>query len=314
VLRGHEDDPTESALALRLMGAVNRLVLEGAAPELADLYADEERDPDATWDTFAKLIADRVEELRQLVKRPVQTNEVGRCAALLPGFLSVAGTTGLPLRLLELGSSAGLNLRWDRYRYEAGDFSWGSPECQMTIAFELDDRAGRLVPPRGGETRTYPAHAELEVAQRWGCDPSPLDPATEEGRLTLLTYVWPDQRRRVERTLAAVEAARATPVRVDRAGAGEWIAERLAEASPGVATVVFHSIVMQYLSAHERDAVESGLCEAGARATAAAPLAWLRLEPAGGVADIRLTVWPGGEDVRFGAAGYHGDPVHLSEP
>jgi hypothetical protein len=297
VLRGHEDDPAESALALRLMGAVNRLVLEGAAPELADLYADDGRDPHATWDAFAKLIAGRVEQVRQLVTRPVQTNEVGRCAALLPGFLAVAGTTGLPLRLLELGSSAGLNLRWDRYSYEAAGFSWGSPESPLTIAFELD-----------GEP---PSADAVTVAQRWGCDPSPLDPATEEGRLTLLTYVWPDQRRRVERTLAAIEAARATPVRVDRAGASEWIDERLAEASPGVATVVFHSIVMQYLSAEERGAVESRLREAGARATAAAPLAWLRLEPAGGVADLRLTVWPGGKEARLGAAGYHGDPVHL---
>jgi hypothetical protein len=37
---------------------------------------------------------------------------------LIGGFLRVAAMTRRPLRLLEVGSSAGLNLRWDHYRYE----------------------------------------------------------------------------------------------------------------------------------------------------------------------------------------------------
>src|SRR5207302_152409 len=39
VLKGHHADPRGSMLGLRLMGAVHRLVLEGAAPELARFYA-----------------------------------------------------------------------------------------------------------------------------------------------------------------------------------------------------------------------------------------------------------------------------------
>ncbi len=297
VLRGHENDPGGSALVLRLMGAVHRLVLAGELPELAALYADPERDPLATWRAFAAALEQRSEELRRLTELPVQTNEAGRCAALLPGFLAVATAIGLPLRLLELGSSAGLNLRWDRYRYLAEGFAWGPAGSPLTIEFE--SLGARL--PDG----------EATVAERRGCDPAPVDPTTAEGRLTLLAYIWPDQRHRTERALAAIEVARATPVRVDRAGAVEWLAAHLAEPRPGLATVVFHSIVIQYLTEAERSALTALLRVAGERADARAPLAWLRMEPAGERADLHLTIWPGGEERRLGSAGYHGDPVEL---
>ncbi|MGH2805168.1 MAG: DUF2332 family protein, partial [Thermoleophilaceae bacterium] len=163
VLRGHEDDPGPSALALRLMGAVHRLVLLGEAPPLTG------------WPAFRDTLERHADELRLLVERPVQTNEVGRCAALLGGFLDVARRTGLPLRLLEVGASAGLNLRFDRYRYQLGERRWGPPGSAVLV------RAALAGDP--------PLDAPLEIASRAGCDRRPLDPATEDGRLTLASYV-----------------------------------------------------------------------------------------------------------------------------
>jgi hypothetical protein len=77
----------------------------------------------------------------------------------------------------------------------------------------------------------------------------------------------------------------------------------------GVATVVFHSIVMQYLSTGDRRLVEELFEEAGRRASVAAPLARLAMEPAGEMADVRLTLWPGGTERLIARAGYHGRPV-----
>jgi hypothetical protein len=116
VLQGHERDPGPSALALRLMGAVHRLVLRGDAPALARHYPSAGGRPGDPWPPFLDVLRDWREELAPMIEQPVQTNEPGRCAALLGGFLEVARDTGLPLRLLEVGASAGLNLRFDAYR------------------------------------------------------------------------------------------------------------------------------------------------------------------------------------------------------
>lgn len=300
VLEGHEDDPKDSALALRLMGAVHRLVLTGRAPALAERYADAGGGRDRTWGAFRQALGDHLDELRPLVDRPVQTNEVGRCAALLPGFLGVAARTGRPLRLLEVGASAGLNLAWSEYRYEAGSFAWGPLSSALRIEFELG----------GGEIPSVPA----TIAERSGCDASPVDPASEEGRLTLLSYVWPDQTARMERLRAALAITASNPAQVERSGAVEWTAARLAEPAPGRATVLYHSVVMQYLSEEERDAFGRIVREAGSRAGEDTPLAWLRMEPDGERAAVRLATWPGGEDRLLASAGYHGTPVDLKQP
>jgi hypothetical protein len=302
VLRGHEDDPEGSALALRLLGAVNRLVLLGEEPGLGCLYEDPGRDEGDTWRKFRAVLERNEGRLRQLVDRPVQTNEVGRCAALLPGFLLVAEATGLPLRLLEVGSSAGFNLSWDSYRYVSDGFEWGSAGSPLTIDFELEGSG------------VFPAVDRVEIAERRGCDAAPVDPTGAAGEVDSLAYIWPDQRGRVERVRAALAVARERRPAVEKAGAAAWVGRTLREPARGCATVLFHSIVEQYLSEVELAAFHGHIRRAGERATAAAPLAWLRMEPAGHRAEVRLTTWPGGEDRLLGRAGYHGTPVELVAP
>jgi hypothetical protein len=287
VLQGHEDDPGPSVVALRLMGAVHRLVLRGDAPELAAHYPSAGGSPGDAWPAFADVLLSHRDELRRLVDNPVQTNEPGRCIALLGGFLEVARATGLPLRLLEVGASAGLNLRFDRYRYELGDERWGPADSPLVIRSRL---AGAGRPPLG---------TPLEIASRAGCDPRPVDPRSEEGRLTLTSYVWPDQLERLERLRAGLAVARTVDAPVERAGAADWIDARLAEPTPDTATVVFHSIVMQYLPDEERERFE--------RAVRSHDVAWLRMEPADEAAEVRLRL--GGEDRLVARAGYHGDFV-----
>lgn len=298
VLRGHEADPPASVPVLRLMGAVNRLVLAGGEPALARVYEGPGVDPVAAWDAFSAVLSGNRKELRELIHLPVQTNEVGRCAALLFGLLAVAGETGLPLRLLEIGASAGLNLRWDRYRYEAEDFAWGPVDSRVLVEFELD-----------GKAPTLPA--AVEIAGRHGCDAAPVDPSSSAGRLTMLAYIWPDQKFRLERMRAALRLVEEVPIELDREAAAAWTERMLAEPALGTATVVYHSIVMQYLGAEELAAFHRQIETASERATADAPLAWLRMEPAGDHADLRLTVWPGGEERHLARAGYHGTPVEL---
>ena len=296
-LAGRESDPLESMLQLRFMGAVHRLALAGRAPALAAVYPScgGSGDVGSAWPAFRAAVAEHLEELRVLVRRPVQTNEVGRSRALALGFLTVAAETGLPLRLLELGSSAGLNLRWDAYRYSSGGFAFGPVDSSVQFPGYAE-----------GSLPSLPGH--VEIVERAGCDEAPVA-LDSEGQLTLRSYLWPDQLERLRVLDGALAVAPSIPVSVERSGAAEWLERRLAEPAPGACTVVFHSIVMQYVEAAERDRVASLLSEAGARATRAAPLARLMLEPGGELADLRLTMWPGGEERLLAQAGYHGAPV-----
>lgn len=296
VLAGHEDDPPGAALPLRFVGAVHRLVLDGDAPALAQHYPSAGGDAGEgdAWPAFRATVARYAGVLRDRIDAPVQTNEVGRSAALVGGFLLVAQESRLPLRVLEIGASAGLNLRWDHYRYDATGATWGPRDSPVRLA---------------GITGQPPFTTAAHVVERAGCDRMPLDPGDARDRLTLLSYVWPDQRARIALLRAALDVAARVPVRVDAADATAWLAPRLATVRPGVATVVFHSVVRQYLGDAEATRLESLLAEAGARASTAAPLAWLRMEPGQSAMDVRLTTWPGGSERLVATAGAHGSPV-----
>ena len=177
--RGH---PVLDALGLRLLGGIHRMVLAGSAPRVARYYPSVGgvADAAALWPEFIALVEERFEELRTALGERVQTNEVARAAALLPGFLRIAARTGLRLRLLELGSSAGLLQFADRYRYELGPHRWGPKASSVKIRAEWNGPAPDLA-------------AKLEVASRLGCDPNPLvicDPAVA---LRLQSFVWPEQ-------------------------------------------------------------------------------------------------------------------------
>jgi hypothetical protein len=298
VLAGHADDRPESLLPLRFLGSLHRLVLLGAAPPLARYYpsAGGRDDIAAAWPDFRKVLTEHREELQPALDRPVQTNEVGRSAALLGGFLRVARTTGLPLRLLELGASAGLNLRWDHYRYEVGADAWGDPASPVRLV-------GAFTGPHPRFVGTCP------VVERRGCDLAPLDTRSAEDRLTLRSYVWADQTERLRLLDAALAVAQGVPAPVEAAPAGAWLAGQLRDPRPGAATVVFHSIVWHYLDEAERGRAQRALEQAGRRATANAALAWLRMERGGDQAEVRLTLWPGGDEHLLATSGFHGRDI-----
>ena len=300
VLQGHEGDPGPSALALRFAGAVHRLVLEGRAPGLAAHYPSaggDSGDPTSAWEPFLGTIEANLDELRGAVDRPVQTNEVQRCAALLGGFLEVAKTTGLPLRVLELGSSAGLNLRFDSYGYRQDESTWGD----LSSPVQLVDPWVEAVPD---------LETKVTVVEREGCDAAPIDPTTDEGRLTLRSFVWPDQLERFRLLDAALDVAARVPIAIERAQVPEWLERRLADHKQGVATVVFHSVVIHYLTPEARQRTTDLIEEAGRAATADAPLALLSMEfSAERDFAIELTTWPGVEHRILGRCGGHGPPI-----
>jgi hypothetical protein len=309
VLAGHEDDPGPSALALRLLGSVHRLVLDRRGGALATYYPSVGGtwEPDGGWSAFLTLLAERPVDVRAWLDRPPQTNEVGRATALLGGLLQVRDRVGdLPVRLVEIGSSAGLNLRADHYAYRDDEGRRFGPD-DATLVIEGAWRGRRLEP--------WPT---LQVVERAGSDVMPVDVTTTEGRLALTAYVWPDQQARLERLRAALRVADAVPADVRRAGAAEVV--EAMTLVPGTVTVLWHSVMWQYLSAEEQARVLGRLAALGAGATADAPLAHLRAEPSrrvpGGDHEflVRLTTWPGGTEEILGTTVGHGVPTTWERP
>jgi hypothetical protein len=269
VLDGYLDAPWRSALALRMLGGVHALVLTGQAPELAAFYpsaggtADPGPGAAGAWAALREVLGGQRDAVRGWLDRPPQTNEVGRAAALLGGLRHIGAQARLPVRLVEIGASAGLNLRADRFHVagEAGRF--GDPSSPVALA-----GAWLGAPPPAGP---------IEVAERTGGDRSPIDATTDSGRLALAAYMWPDQRERMERLRGAFEVAAAVPADLRQELASDTL-KRTAIAD-GSWTVLWHSIVRQYLDDGQRAAVTEGISALGAAATATARFAWLCLEP-----------------------------------
>ena len=135
-----------------------------------------------------------------------------------------------------------------------------------------------------------------------------------EGRLTLAAYVWPDQRDRLQRLCGALAVAAQFPADLRQEAASDTL--RRTVLADGTWTVLWHSIVRQYLDEVQRAAVAERVAELGAAATPSARFAWLALEPHRPTPDgeclVTLTTWPGGEHRVLGTAPPHGLPVTWS--
>jgi hypothetical protein len=271
------------AVALRLCGGLHFLVRSGAAPDLAALYPPAPLpDEETLWTALAPVLSSG--DLPAWLDHAPQTNEVGRSAVLMSGLLVIADRFPLPLRLYELGASAGLNLLLDEYGYDLGGLATGKPDSGV-----------RLKPDWEGPP---PPSASIEVIGRRGTDLNPARLPDEGDRL--LAYVWADQPERLQRLEAALAIAAAAPPAVDRAGAADWLEARLALApEPGVTRVVMHSVAFQYFDADSQKRVAAQIEAAGEGASAAAPIAWLRNEqdPETKRPSLRLRTWPGGEEL-----------------
>lgn len=284
-------NPRADALALRFAGALHAAVLMGRDRDLASAYPGHapQWSMDAVWPVARAFLEREHDWVKAFIQSAPQTNETRRSIALLAGFLAFAKTWDGPIDTLEIGASAGLNLNWDRFAYRTASWSWGG---ESPVVIDTDWQGA---PPA--------ADARIAVRNRAACDLNPLDIRDEAQVLQLKSYVWPDQPERLARFDGAVALALANDVHVERADAAEWLAAKLPARAPDAATIVYHSVFLQYPPRAAREAIVAAIHEAGAAASQSAPLAWVRLEPEAltdGVENglrfvVDLHTWPGGE-------------------
>ena len=208
---------------------------------------------------------------RTLHTRSNQTNEVNRSAALLPALVHAA-PAGQPLRLVELGASAGLNLLLDRYAYRydgaAPGGAWGfspiaAPTPHTPLVMCRCEVDGELPP----------AAAPPLIAERIGVDLHPVDLRDEAATRWLLACTWPDELDRVARLHAAIALARRDPPAVVQ-GDGLALLAELARGGHGLHPVLWHSWVLAYWPPARQRALTRAICELGTRRD----LTWIYLE------------------------------------
>jgi hypothetical protein len=215
----------------------------------------------------------------------------------MAGLLWLADRLGIErFELLEIGSSAGLNLLMDRYAYDLGGVRAGPGDATLTIAPEWRG------PP--------PPAATVRIDSIRGVDIAPLDLRDDAAAARIMAYIWPEQHDRLARTARAIDLFRAAPPRLDKADAADWIGARLAEPqAAGTVRVLQHSIVWQYIAPDGQVRIEAAMADAAARATPDRPLAWIAYEGERDLGTHGLTVrhWPGdGTPHRLASAHPHG--------
>ncbi len=292
-----------NAVPLRFFGAIHRVALRGDAPDLAVHYEScggSFVDPITSAEALLNTVDTWSSELIDQLNQGVQTNEVQRSAALMPALVHIGRSTGLPIRLLELGTSGGLNLRLDKFFYTGIDGQCcGNADSVLAFGPQFHS--------------PVPLAGAVQIAERAGCDPHPIDPFSTAGYDLLRSFLWPDQTQRHQRLRAAIDIAANYEADVRQSTAIDFLSEQLSTLTPGVATVVMHSIVWQYIDKSERALITALIESAGARASAAAPIVWLTMEPQSSAAlfpHVSTRSWPGtGELEHLAEVGFHGEFV-----
>ena len=235
--------------------------------------------PDAMPRTSADLRAflrRRGPEVAALMRsRRTQTNEVGRCAVLLPALPSG------PLALVEVGASAGLCLLLDRFHYELGSTHLGDVSSPVHLRCSI---VGPVPLPVGMP----------RVVWRQGLDLRPIDVHDDEASRWLLACVWPDHPERRRRLETALDLARTEPPVVRAGDLVDDLPAVLAEAPDDAQLVVFHSAVLSYVSPARRRAFAEVLAEASTRRD----IVWLSNEAVGIVHEVTAPE-PTPSDLRF---------------
>ncbi|TPG40287.1 DUF2332 domain-containing protein [Sphingomonas koreensis] len=274
-------EPTRDALPLRLLGGLHALVLAGADDGLARVFSGTVTDPAEVSSTLLRVLQRHDDALLPWLDGPPQTNEPGRSAALMLGLIELARRFGPKLDILEIGSSAGLNLLIDRYRIDLGGTAVGPVDAPVTIT---------------PEWRGPPAAASIEIVGVRGCDIQPMDATDPAVEARLAAYIWPEAPERLVRVRRAIAMMREKRVRLEQADAADWLDARLAEPqAEGVTRVLMHSVVWQYLPEPTAGRIRAAMAAAGARAKLDRPLGWVSMEPDRSLGEqiVSVRTWPG---------------------
>lgn len=237
-------------------GAVHHLLLQGVDHPLARYYpsvvGESARRPDG--DTGAALIdfcARHGTELATTIStRLVQTNHVQRALGLRIGLCTLPKDR--PVHLIEVGASAGLNLRFDRYGYTLGKHTFGNLASPVQIAATLY-----------GTTPLPDLDDVPKLASVQGVDLNPVDVRDPDARAWLEALVWPENHDQRVLLSAALALTAMDPPEIRKGDAVDVLPRLAAELPAGEPRVVYHSATRMHVPRNRLAAFDEAIESVG---------------------------------------------------
>lgn len=295
-IRDWPGKPLEDAMPLRLTGGMHHLHLTGEEQRLSAIYSGEINEQAEIDEVIEQVVRDHDDQLLPWFDNPPQTNEAGRSSSFMSALLWLSGKVGPKFELLEIGGSAGVNTMMERYHYDLKGVEVGPIDSPMRIK---PDWCG---PP--------PPENPVDIVAIKACDQNPIDLTDDDISARLKGYIWPEMPERFNRMEAAIALAKDNPPDLVKADAADWVEAQFQEPQEsGLARVLMHSIVWQYLPQDTQERITKTIEISGQMASKEKPLAWISSETNRKTFRHELIVryWPGdGQPVNLGHAHAHG--------
>lgn len=229
-----------------LLGAVHYLLLKNVHHPLSNYYASITpyvKDVKDAFPLFKKFCSLYREEIISLLQtKLVQTNEVRRTAYLYPSFSYIYSQTRKPLAIIELGTSAGLQLLWDRYSYcYGGTEHFGNSQSSVTITSQII-----------GTNKPYLSKVSPPVSNRIGLDLHINDVTNDEDYSWLMALIWPEHHKRRELFKGAAEMVAKTDLELIEGDGIQMIPEIASHIPHSSILCIFHTHVANQFSEKQK--------------------------------------------------------------
>lgn len=273
-----DEAPATQRTPSLLFAALHDRVMANPGDALARWFPSVTGQPVPTEDPGPALraffIAHEAELRRLIATRKTQTTDPQRAAPLVFAFDRVrAHAGGRRLGLLELGPSAGLLLRFDKYRYDyPGLGAVGREESPVRLSCEL----------RGAKKPTLPA-AFAEIGTRVGIDLAPIEVNNPAETRWLEACVLADQVERLGKLRAALALGKLHRVAMLRGNFLERLAGLAAEIPAEEHLCLLNSYALFYLTPEQRQALTAII----AGIAAARDLSWISVERPGTIPGLK---------------------------
>jgi hypothetical protein len=202
---------------------------------------------DEFFDSFKNFCIKFASEIQPLLRtKLVQTNEVQRCALLLPAVNLISQMSDQkPIALIDVGSAGGLNLLMDKTYIQYSDGISVGP-INSPLQLQCDSQGLKI-----------PEFQDVKIENRIGIDLNPVNLLDANERQWNLALIWPDQIERFDRMKSALKILEKTPITFKKGGGNQVLSDVVSRVPETQTVCIMHSFVLNQFSEEDRSKFDS---------------------------------------------------------